>query len=664
MNPLEQMKQLVEKLEEASRAYYQEDREVMSNLEYDALYDTLEALEAETGVRLSNSPTIKVGYEVVGGLAKVPHDTPMLSLDKTKETTKLVSFLDTRDGLLSWKLDGLTIVLKYKDGTLAQAVTRGNGVIGEDVTHTARVFANLPLRIPYVGAFSVRGEAVIGYTDFDRINEAISDPDEKYKNPRNLCSGSVRQLNSEITAHRRVRFFAFELVDAAEGENGPPGQNKSDRLAWLAGQGFSVVAHEKVTAETVTDAVAGFQQRIAQQDIASDGLVLTYDDILYSESLGATSKFPRDAIAFKWADERCETTLLRIEWNTSRTGLINPIAVFEPVEIEGTTVNKASLHNVSIVRGLALGVGDRLTVYKANMIIPQVAENLTRSNTADIPQTCPVCHGATEVICLREGEALYCLNPYCKAQAVSGLVHFCSRDAMNIEGLSEQTLEKLMERGMVSDYTDIFDLRRFEQDIVGMEGFGAKSFAKLMASIDKAKDVALPNFIFALGIKHVGLSNAKLLCAQYGHDMDLIINAARGEAWLDELLTIKGFGEVIANSLHVYFSEENNLALLRKALPFLRIQKPADEPEAKPFTGMTFVITGEVNRFENRKALQAFIERHGGRATGSVTAKTSVLINNDAESSSSKNKKAQELGVPILTEDAFLTQYGLSGDEK
>jgi DNA ligase (NAD+) len=652
MKHIERMNRLISRLNDASRAYYQEDREIMSNQEYDALYDELAALEAETGIVLSGSPTRKVGYEAVEGLSKVPHDKPLLSLDKTKESAKLVSFLGEQEGLLSWKLDGLAIVLKYDNGKLAQAITRGNGQIGENVTHTAKVFANLPSAVTYTGAFSIRGEAIITNEDFKRINEA--DPQNQYKNPRNLCSGTVRQLNSEVAAKRGVRFFAFELLSGGLEFN-----QKSEQLGWLTQLGFTVVEHTQVTAATVEVMVEDYKKRVADQPFASDGLVLMYNDIAYSQSLGATSKFPRDAIAFKWADEIRETTLLHIEWNTSRTGLINPVAVFEPVDIEGTSVNRASLHNVSVLRGLALGEGDCISVYKANMIIPQVAENLTRSNTAVLPSRCPVCGGETEVMAVREGEALYCLNPNCRAQLVSGLAHFCSRDAMNIEGLSEQTLEKFVTNHLVRDYTDLFTLFRHEETILQMEGFGRKSYDNLIASVERAKDAALPNFIYALGIKYVGLANAKLLCAYYKHDTERITNLNP-----EELHEIKGFGEAISRSLHVYFTDEKNKALVRKALGFLRIAVPAEEPETapKPLNDLTFVITGDVRRFENRKALQNFIEGHGGRATGSVTAKTSYLINNDVTSVSGKNKKAAELGVPVFSEDGFMERFGLDNE--
>jgi DNA ligase (NAD+) len=645
-----QMKALSARLQEASRAYYHENRELISDHEYDALYDELMHLEAESGTILAGSPTQKVGYEVVGALQKVAHAVPMLSLDKTKEPNALVDFLGEHTGLLTWKLDGLAISLTYENGTLKQALTRGNGTVGEDVTHNARVFANLPLTLAYKESFTVRGEAVIPFADFAAVNASLP-AEEAYKNPRNLCSGTVRQLNSEVAAKRRVRFYAIGCD--------LPRDKKSAQLQLLADLGFETVAHQSVTASDVIETVENFKIQIADAPVATDGLVLTFDDIAYGASLGATSKFPRDSVAFKWADEEQETTLLEIEWNTSRTGLINPVAVFAPVELEGTSVSRAGLHNVSILRELALNIGDRITVYKANMIIPQVARNLSaespspRSDLVEIPAFCPVCGGLTEIVYGPSGAALYCVGTNCSAQRLRALSHFVSRDALNIEGLSEQTLEKLLALDLIKNYPDIFNLTRHEETIVQMEGFGQKSYANLIAAIEKSKETALPNFIYALGIRHVGLANAKLLCAHFAHDPLKIKAACASGDYMEALGEIKGFGEAIAQSLHQYFTDEENITLFEECLPLLRIQAPADAPAAQPLTGLTFVITGDVQKYKNRKALQAFIESLGGKVTGSVTAKTSYLINNDAASASGKNKKAAELGVPVLTEEGL-----------
>ncbi|MBQ3615158.1 MAG: NAD-dependent DNA ligase LigA [Anaerotignum sp.] len=644
------MKDLVEKLNEAAKAYYQEDRELMSNQEYDVLYDELVALEEKTGTILANSPTQKVGYTVLSNLVKVRHESPILSLDKTKETAKLASFLGDKEGILSWKLDGLTIVLKYNNGLLEQAITRGNGEIGEDVTHNAKVFSNLPVSIPFKGELVLRGEGVIPYSEFYRINDELGE-DEQYKNPRNLCSGTVRQLNSEIAAKRNVKFFAFTLV-SAEGEE--ISDSKAKNMDWLASLGFDVVEHVMVTAENVAEEVENFRNRIEDNDIASDGLVMTFDSISYSQSLGRTAKFPKDSIAFKWADEMAETTLREIEWNTSRTGLMNPVAIFDPVELEGSTVSRASVHNVSILKELKLSIGDKIKVYKANMIIPQIAENLTGEvSTAEIPANCFVCGGETEVRKLRDGEALYCTNPNCSAQRIQALSHFVSRDAMNMEGLSEETLKKFLEKGFVANYPDIFRLENHKDAITEMEGFGEKSYQKLIASIEKAKDVELPNFIYALGINHVGLRNAKLLCSNFDFDLEKIKQATE-----EELVQVEGFGEIIAHSIAHYFRQEEHLTLLDDALQYLRIRKTEQaETGDSPMQGLTFVVTGDLNHFANRKELQALIEQRGGKVTGSVTKKTNFLINNDIHSASSKNKKAAELGIPILSEEDFMEKF-------
>ena len=660
---LDRIKELTAKLNAANRAYYQENRESISNLEYDNLYDELSRLEEITGVQLAGSPTIKVGYEVVGGLAKAEHTTPMLSLDKTKSPEVLAQFLGEHKGLLSLKLDGLTIVLRYENGELKQALTRGSGAIGEDVTHNARVFANIPLTVPFKEKFELRGEAVISISDFEEINKL---EDTEYKNPRNLCSGAVRQLNNEVAQKRRVLFFAFGLLNASpdfasrsEGKGGhiPHYNKKSQQLQWLESLGFEIVEYEHVTALNVAEAVEGFKKKIPSAQFMSDGLVLTYDDISYSESLGTTSKFPKDSLAFKWADELAETILLEIEWSTSRTGLINPVAIFAPVSLEGTTVSRASLHNVSILKGLGLRRGDRISVYKANMIIPQVAENLSRDkpseNAVEIPKKCKICNGETEIT--GDPEMLYCINPACDAQQIRALSHFVSRDALNIAGLSEQTLEKLISRGFVSDFMDLFELENHENEIKQIEGFGQKSFDKLMESIENSKNAALPNFIYSLGIRHVGLSNAKLLCAFFKNDALQISEACRQENFLEVLSEIKGFGDAISFSLHKFFSYEKNYKLFIRAIEILRITNSVNRGNA--LDGLTFVITGDVTRFKNRKELQNFIESNGGRTTGSVTAKTSFLINNDALSNSSKNKKAAQLGVSVITEDDFLVRF-------
>ena len=647
---IKKMKELGEKLREASRAYYQEDREIMPNVEYDALYDTLSALEKETGIVLADSPTVNVGYEAVEQLPKEEHERPMLSLDKTKEREALREFIGEHPTLLSWKLDGLTIVLTYENGELIKAVTRGNGIVGEVITNNARVFKNIPLKISFKGRLVLRGEAIITYSDFEKINETIGDADAKYKNPRNLCSGSVRQLNNEITAKRNVRFYAFSLVSA----EGVDFQNSREvQFRWLNEQGFEVVEYRKVTAETLTEAMDYFAEAVTTNDFPSDGLVALYDDIAYGESLGTTAKFPRNAMAFKWADEMRDTRLLEIEWSPSRTGLINPVAIFEPVELEGTTVSRASVHNISIMKELKLGIGDTIRVYKANMIIPQIAENLTGSGNAPIPHTCPACGQETVVKKENDVECLFCVNPGCPAKKIKSFGLFTSRDAMNIDGLSEATLEKFIARGFIHDFGDIFEISRYKDEIVEMEGFGQKSYDNLMESLERAKETTLPRVIYSLGIANIGLANAKVICRHFDNDLDRIRHAS-----LEEVSDIDTIGPVIAGNLVAYFKDEDNNRRLDHLMSFLHIQEDSPKQE-QIFEGMNFVITGSLVHFGNRSEAKELIESLGGKVTGSVTKKTNYLINNDIQSNSSKNKKARELGIPILSEEDFRKLAGV-----
>ena len=647
---LTRMKELSAVLSEAEKAYYQESREIMSNLEYDRLYDELLKLEEETGTVFAGSPTQKVGYEVLSELPKERHERPMLSLNKTKSPEELREWLGKQKGLLSWKMDGLTVVLTYEEGKLSKAVTRGNGEIGEVITPNAKTFVNLPTAIPWKGKLVLRGEAIITYRDFEKLNEAIPEADAKYKNPRNLCSGSVRQLNSRITAERNVRFIAFSLVQA----DGMDFKNsRKEQFLWLRKLGFETVEFTEVTEDTILDAIAEFAHRIEHFEIPSDGLVLSYDDLAYGASLGRTAKFPRDSIAFKWADEQQETTLSYIEWSASRTGLINPVAVFEPVELEGTTVSRASVHNISIMEGLELGEGDRITVYKANMIIPQIAENLTRSGVRNIPETCPVCGGKTEIRKINDVKSLYCTNPDCQAKKIKGFALFVSRDALNIDGLSEMTLEKFIAAGFIHEFDDMFHLDRHKDAIVSMEGFGEKSYENLIRAAQTASHTTLPRLIYGLGITGIGLANAKMICRHFSYDLD-----AMRKAGAEELCAIDGIGAVLADAWVKYFKEEKNNHVLDHLLSDLTFEHEETGNEDRTLEGKIFVITGSVERFANRKELQALIESKGGKATGSVTAKTSYLINNDITSNSSKNKKAKELGVPIISETDFLKLIG------
>ena len=643
---IQRMKELIPILREAAKAYYQESREIMSNLEYDRLYDELADLEKATGVILSGSPTQQVGYEVLSELPKETHETPMLSLDKTKSVEDLQQWLGDKKGILSWKMDGLTIVLTYENGILAKAVTRGNGEIGEVITANARAFSNIPLNIAYKGQLVLRGEAVITYSDFERINSQIGDADAKYKNPRNLCSGSVRQLNSQVTAERNVHFEAFALVRA---EGVDFNNSRKCQFEWLKSQGFEVVYHEEVTDETLPEKVEWFGREAEHNDIPSDGLVLLFDDIAYGDSLGRTAKFPRNAIAFKWQDEVRETTLSYIEWSASRTGLINPVAVFEPVELEGTTVSRASVHNISIMEGLELGAGDRITVYKANMIIPQIAQNLTRSGVRDIPDRCPVCGGVTKIRRINDVKSLYCTNPDCQAKKIKSFTLFVSRDALNIDGLSEATLEKFISMGFIHEFADIFHLENHRETIVEMEGFGPKSYDYLIASVKKASETTLPRVIYGLGIAGIGLANAKMLCRHFQYDFQKMRSSSE-----EELTAADGIGGVLAQAWMDYFADEKNNAVVDRLLGELTIEQEPMEEGEKPFEGLTFVITGSVEHFANRKELQELIESKGGKAAGSVTSKTAYLINNDTMSNSSKNKKAKDLGIPIISEEEFL----------
>ena len=651
---IDRIKELVELLNKAGKSYYSEGRELMSNYEYDALYDELGMLEKETGYILSNSPTVNVGYEVLSELPKERHESPMLSLDKTKSPEALAEWLGSQKGLLSWKLDGLTIVLTYDNGQLQKAVTRGNGEVGEIITNNARVFKNVPVTIPFIGKLVLRGEAIITYSDFERINEQIPEADAKYKNPRNLCSGSVRQLNNEITAQRNVHFFAFTLVSAQDVDFD---NSRQRQFEWLKDQGFSVVEYKMVTKDTILDTIEWFEKTIVTNDFPSDGLVILYDDIAYGDSLGRTAKFPRNAMAFKWTDETAETTLREIEWSASRTGLINPVAVFDPVELEGTQVSRASVHNISIVESLKLGIGDRIKVFKANMIIPQIAENLTQSGNLEIPEVCPVCGGKTQIKQVNDVKTLYCINEDCQAKHVKSFAHFVSRDALNIDGLSEATLEKFIQHGFLKNFCDLYHLEKFRDEIIALDGFGEKSYENLLTSVENSRNTTLPKFIYGLGIANVGLSNAKMIVQALGNDIEKIIHAGR-----QELEKIDGVGAVIADTFASYFENEKNKEEFYKLLQEMHIEKAPDNQNNQILTGKVFVITGSLEHFENRNQLKERIEQLGGRVTGSVTGKTSYLINNDSHSTSSKNKTAAKLGVPVITENEFLEMAPMNDD--
>ena len=657
MDKRKRIEELVELLNQAGKAYYEAGQEIISNLEYDKAYDELVRLEEETGIVLSASPTQNVGYSVATALPKEEHASPMLSLDKTKSVETLQSFLGEQKGILSWKLDGLTVVMTYEKGELVKAVTRGNGRIGEIVTENAKRFRNLPLRIPFKGRLVLRGEALIRYSDFAKINEEIPEEGAKYKNPRNLCSGSVRQLDPKITWERRVYFFPFTLVSVEEGEDGasresgglPDFHNSHEaEFEFLEQQGFQVVGRRAVNKEELPGAVSDFSEQVKKNDFPSDGLVLLMDDISYGKSLGTTAKFPRNALAFKWEDEEEKTILREVEWSPSRTGLINPVAIFDPVELEGTVVGRASLHNISYLEDLKLGIGDEITVYKANMIIPQIGENLTKSGQLPIPEHCPACHEETKIVQDKEAKMLYCENPHCPAKRIKQFALFVSRDALNIEGLSEMTLEKFIGKGFIQEFPDLFSLKEHKEEIIAMEGFGQKSYDKLIENAEKARETSLARLLYGLGIGGIGASNARVLSEAFHENAEELSRAE-----LSEIVSIKGIGPILGESIVRYFKEEENCRLFRKLLSILHLHKE-EKAENTALSGKVFVITGSLNHFQNRKELEEEIRKAGASTASSVSKNTSYLINNDKNSTSSKNKKAQELGIPILSEEDFL----------
>ena len=642
----QEMKNRIEILDKAAEAYYAKGQEIMSNFQYDKLYDELEKMEKDSGIVLAGSPTQKVGYQILSALPKEKHPSKMLSLAKTKDREELKSWLGNHKGLLSWKLDGLTIVLTYENGHMVKAVTRGNGEIGEVVTSNAKVFKNLPLRIPFTGRLVLRGEAVIGYKDFEEINRDLPEVDAKYKNPRNLCSGSVRQLDSSITAKRRISFYAFTLV-SAENPSLDFEESRENQMKWLKEQGFDTVDYRIVGPENIVEEVGSFEKAIINNPVPSDGLVLAYDDIAYSKTLGSTAKFPRDAIAFKWQDETAETVLEQIEWSASRTGLVNPIAVFDPVELEGTTVTRASLHNVSIMEELQLGIGDRIKVYKANMIIPQIGENLTKSGCAPLPENCPVC-GTTLILNNDNGvKTLSCPNDKCTAKKIKAFALFVSRNAMNIEGLSEATMEKFIDKGLLKSRADIYRLVDQGHIIKNMEGFGEKSFENMVNSIEKSKDTTPERILYALGIPGIGTANAKLICDFAKNNWNKIKKLEE-----DELLAIDGIGSIMADAYTTWFNNAENAEELSDIEKFVKIDEGYEEAGTL-FEGLTFVITGSLNNYKNRGELKKIIESKGGKVADSVSSKTNYLINNNVESTSGKNKKAKELGVQIIDENTI-----------
>lgn len=641
---VQRMQELIKILNEASISYYKNSISLMTDYEYDKLYDELVELEKETNMTLSNSPTINVEPEVLSSLEQVEHPAPMLSLSKTKQVDELKDFLGDNEGLLSWKLDGLTIVLTYENGKLLSGVTRGNGTIGEVVTENVKQFKNIPLTIPYKGKLVVRGEAVIKYSDFKRMNEELSDDETQYKNPRNLCSGSVRQLDSSITAKRNVNCIIFALIET----DNELSNNKSDNYEWLKSLGFEVVEYFKVNKETIENTVLNFKEKVKVYDIPSDGLVLTYDDIEYGNSLGTTAKYPKHSIAFKWQDETAETTIIDVDWSPSRTGLINPVAVFAPVELEGTIVSRASLHNISILEGLKLGINDKILVYKANMIIPQVASNITKSNNLEIPKICPTCNEPTIIKENNNIKYLYCTNEYCQSKLIKRLSLFVSRNAMNIDGISDAILTRFIDKGIVTKYSDLYHLDKYKEDIESEEGFGTKSYNNLIESINKSRNVKLANFIYALGIKDIGLSRAKLICKEFNNDIEKIKNLN-----IEELSNIPGIGDIIAEGWKKTFKNDKFITEFNEMLNEITLVDTNQE-NSQNLEGKNFVITGSTEKFQNRDELIEYIENNGGKVLKAISNNVHYLINNDVNSTSTKNKKAKELGIAIISEENLL----------
>lgn len=653
------MKQLVAKLNEARRVYEQGTDEIMSNLEYDRLYDELLKLEQELGTYLPNSPTHNVGYEVVSALQKEKHETPMLSLDKTKSTDAIKSFIGNKKCIASWKMDGLTVVLTYNNGKLDKAVTRGNGEIGEIVTHNARTFKNLPKEIEFKGKLVLRGEAIITYTDFNKINSSLGSGVENYKNPRNLCSGSVRQLDSSIANNRSIRWFAFELVSA----DGKSPNSVEQSFEWLKRQGFQTVEYMVINQSNFLSVMSYFSSKVSKIDIPSDGLVFTYDDVAYGKSLGRTSKFPRHSMAFKWQDDEAESRLINIEWQVGKTGIITPVAIFEPVDIEGSTVSKASLHNLSILME-TLGrpyKGEKIRVFKANMIIPQIScgeklqPNQINAIRISIPDQCPCCGGETEVqIDPKSGvQTLWCSNIDCPAKGSRLFKHFVSRDAMNIDGISDATLNRFIEEGLISTFADIYRLSDHMEKIVNMDGFGYKSYENMINSINKSRKVKPANLINALSIPNVGLATAKLICRNFGNDIEKVVAAS-----YSEIDSINGVGDVIASNFVNYFNNKENVDNFIDLYRQLVIEQEKISTNTS-MNGVVICVTGDVYIFPNRRAIKDLVENLGGKLTGSVSRSTSYLVTNDTTSGSRKNKAAQEYGIQILTEKQFIDKFNL-----
>ncbi len=645
-------KELVRRLNEASEAYYNGGEEIMSNYEWDAMFDELLSLEAETGYALPDSPTQNTGYEENNG-EREAHEFPALSLAKTKQVSELIKWAEEREVWLSWKLDGLTLVLTYDGGKLTRILTRGNGVTGTNITYLKNSIKGFPLKIKYKGHLVVRGEAVISYSDFALINDTIEDDDEKYANPRNLASGTLSLDDAEKVKERRVRFHAFTLVHLEDNI-----VSWGERMEFLEKEGFMVVDREKTDAAGIADVVERWTKRVenGEMDLPVDGLVICYDDTDYAASGSVTGHHAAKAgYAFKWQDVSAFSELLYVEWSCAAS-TISPVAVFTPVQLEGTTVSRASLCNISEMERLGIGETCTLEVIKANKIIPKCIAVKEASGTFTVPEKCPVCGAQTEIRTSPKSKTrtLHCTNPDCSAKHVKKFTRFVSKTGMDIDGLSIQTMLKFMNEGFLKEFQDIYHLSEHAEEIRQMEGFGEKSCENMMKAIEKSRQANPVNFIYALCIPMMGIDAGKKIIANGGF-----------EGFLERLEQKKGFEDIDgigpekSGSALLWYENDKNRRSLEALLKEVTIEKTAEKPDTGgKCAGLTFVITGEVHHYKNRDEFKAYVEASGGKVTGSVTSKTSYLVNNDTASASSKNRKAKELGIPIISEEEFVIRFG------
>ena len=617
MRKLEKIKEIITTLNKASTAYYKYDKPVMTDKQYDDLYDELLALEKDTNIILSNSPTQNVSGEVIESLQKIPHTRPMLSANKTKDMKDVCDFISKNRTIESWKLDGLTIVSRYENGVLKQAITRGNGEVGEDVTHTFKTCINLPLQLSEPVNIEVRGECVISWESFNRLNESLEDP---YSHPRNLAAGTVRQLDSNVAKTRCLEYIVFELVQ----DNLTKKMDVIESFEYLKQLGFDVVEYKEVdTSNFESVDKECFEPEYSR--IPVDGTIYKYDSYDYGLSLGVTSHHPLNMLARKWTDDLYETTITDIEWNTTRTGTINPVAIFNEVSLDNCLTTRATLHNVSYIEDLKLGIGDKIRVYRANGVIPKVHDNLTQTNNLTIPKYCPSCGGGTEIHNENGSKTLHCINQNCNAKLIDKMVHFVSRNGTNINGLSDETLKKLISLDILHDYSDIYSLKNHRDIIVKVEGFGTKLVDKLLKSIEDSRQIKLENFIYALGIEGIGRTQSKIIAKTFNHDWYEF-----EKALIDGFMftSLDGFGSVLHFNIHEWYKNRFISESVNKLISVMDFQKPIVTvltDDIKDLTGLTFVITGSLHEFENRDAVKEEIESKNGKVSGSVSAKTNYL---------------------------------------